>query len=357
MAIDYNPLFAEVDKATLDAFRKQERSAETAALNFVVTAVVAVFGFFFAFSAISSSVTDGASPATAVVTIAIVIAIGVAALLVLRVVNRANALRRYRLTSFAVRNGMLYSTTPRPARFEGAIFGVGSSRAVHERLWRDDEPSLEIGNYRYTTGSGKNKTTHHWSYLALRLPRRLPHMLLDAKGNNSIFGSNLPVTFGRDQRLSLEGDFDQHFTLYCPREYETDALYIFTPDLMALLIDEASNRDVEIVDDWMLVYSKSTLDFADPRELSKLFGIVDTVGKKARSRSVRYADDRVLETAPAVSDASSAASATPVSGARLSHNLIGPGGRRLKSGTPWLVTGFVAVAIFAFFFFRVVTGV
>ena len=64
---------------------------------------------------------------------------------------------------------MLYSTTPRPARFEGAIFGVGSSRAVHERLWRDDEPSLEIGNYRYTTGSGKNKTTHHWSYLALRL--------------------------------------------------------------------------------------------------------------------------------------------------------------------------------------------
>ena len=39
----------------------------------------------------------------------------------------------------------------------------------------------------------------------------------------------------RTQVLSLEGDFDRYFTLYCPKEYERDALYVFTPDLMALL--------------------------------------------------------------------------------------------------------------------------
>lgn len=39
--------------------------------------------------------------------------------------------------------------------------------------------------------------------------------------------------------LSLEGDFDRYFTLYCPGDYERDALYVFTPDLLALLIDES----------------------------------------------------------------------------------------------------------------------
>lgn len=357
MAIDYNPLFADVDTATLDAFRKQERSPETTSLNVVVTMVVAVFALMFVASAIGSTVNDGSSPWSAAVTVGIIVALGVVAFLVLRMLNRSNALRRYRLTTFAARNGMYYSTTPRAPRHDGAIFGVGRSRTVFERLWRDDDPALEVGNYRYTTGSGKNKSTHHWSFLALRLPRRLPHMLLDAKGNNSIFGSNLPVAFGRDQRLSLEGDFDEHFTLYCPREYETDALYVFTPDLMALLIDEAANRDVEIVDDWMLVYSRSKLDMSNPHELSRLFRIVETVGRKTRSRSVHYADDRVLGE-PVTDPADSAGAPAPLVGSeRLAHNLIAPGGRRLKSGTSWLFFGVAALAVLAWFFFRIVAGV
>ena len=77
-------------------------------------------------------------------------------------------------------------------------------------------------------------------------------MVLDARSNNGLFGgTNLPSQFSKDQILSLEGDFSEYFTLYCPREYERDALYVFTPDLMALLIDQTSTFDVEIVDDWM----------------------------------------------------------------------------------------------------------
>ncbi|HRN29735.1 MAG TPA: hypothetical protein PK890_08560 [Terrimesophilobacter sp.] len=355
MAIDYNPLFEEVDKATLDTFRKQEKSTETVAMTFVIMIVVALFGFFFVVSAISSEATGGARPERIALIVAIALTLAAAAFFVYRIIARAGALRRYRLTKFAVRNGMLYSTTATPPRFQGAIFNVGNARAVYERLWSDTDPAVELGNYRYTTGSGKNKTTHHWSYLALRLPRRLPHMLLDAKGNNSLFGSNLPIRFGRDQRLSLEGDFDEHFTLYCPREYEADALYVFTPDLMALLIDQAANLDVEIMDDWMLVYAKSKLDFSDPHRLSRLLGIVDTVGKKTRSRSARYADDRILHSAKTAEGERVAGA--PLGAARLSHNLIAPNGRRLKSGTPWLIFSFVAVAMIAWFFIRILAGV
>src|SRR5690606_15087483 len=133
-------------------------------------------------------------------------------------------------------------------RYPGSIFDIGNGRHSFGNYRRPFAPELDIGSYRYTTGSGKNKSTHTWGYAAIKLPRKLPNMLLDARNNNSLFGTNLPVSYRRDQVLSLEGDFDKYFTLYCPRQYERDALYVFTPDLMALLIDESAAFDVEIVD-------------------------------------------------------------------------------------------------------------
>lgn len=347
MAIDYNPLFEQVDKATLASFRKQERSVESTAMVWVIGIVMALFGFFFAVSAIAAEASSGARPERIAIIIAIVVAVGLVAVLVLRAVSRASALRRYRLTRFAVTNGMLYSATATRPAFDGTIFRVGSSRTIAERLWREPPEQFEVGNYQYTTGSGKNKSTHHWSYLATRLPRRLPHMLLDAKGNNSLFGSNLPISFHRDQRLSLEGDFDTHFTLYCPREYETDALYVFTPDLMAQFIDEAQAFDVEIVDDWMFVYAHRKLDLSDPHQLAPLLRIVDTVAKKTQSRSARYADDRVWGDTTEVSESSPTA---PVGAARLSHNLIAAPGRRLKSTTPWVLIALGIIGVAAWYY-------
>lgn len=78
---------------------------------------------------------------------------------------------------------------------------------------------LDMGNYRYTTGSGKNRTTHHWGYMVLALDRALPHMMLDSRANNRLFGAtNLPTYFKKDQVLSLEGDGeDAHSDRSLPR--------------------------------------------------------------------------------------------------------------------------------------------
>ena len=44
----------------------------------------------------------------------------------------------------------------------------------------------------------------HDHFLALHLDRRLPHMVLDSRANNGLFGaSNLPTTFDRSQLASL----------------------------------------------------------------------------------------------------------------------------------------------------------
>lgn len=191
-----------------------------------------------------------------------------------------------RLERFAAANSLRYEKLAARPAFPGTIFQHGYSRHIREHLFVPHTHSPDIGNYRYTTGSGRGKAVHEWGYVAVRLARRLPHIVLDATANNAV-RSNLPTTFARDQRLSPEGDFDAHFTLYCPAKYERDALYILTPDLMGLLIDEANTFDVEIVDDWMFLYSSRSLDLANPAIVTRLYRIIDTLGVKLRDLSSR----------------------------------------------------------------------
>jgi hypothetical protein len=200
--------------------------------------------------------------------------------------------RWYRLHSFAAANGLVFVPRSTAPSYPGLIFGRGSSRRSTARLLRMDGRRLEYGNYQYTTGSGKQRSTHTWGYLALELDRDLPHMVLDATSNNNVLGSNLPTTFRNDQILSLEGDFDRYFRLYCPREYERDALYIFTPDLMGLLIDEAAHVDVEIIDRWLLLYSSVPFALHEPAIQARLMSIVDTVGSSTLRQTRRYRDER-----------------------------------------------------------------
>jgi hypothetical protein len=62
---------------------------------------------------------------------------------------------------------------------------------------------------------------------------------------------------------------------------------------MALLIDEAAPFDVEIVDDWMFVYSNVAFVTGDANLYARLFRIIDTVGAKALTQTDRYVDARV----------------------------------------------------------------
>ncbi|BDZ47220.1 hypothetical protein [Naasia aerilata] len=226
-----------------------------------------------------------------------------------------------RLTRFAAANGLVYGHEESVA-YPGSVFQVGTRRVAERRLSSAAGRHTEIGNYRYVVeSSGENKTVtvHRWGYIAVGLDRNMPHMLLDSRANDcSVFGirsSNLPIQFDRDQVLSLEGDFDRHFTLYAPQEYERDALYVFTPDLMALLIDEAGGFDVEIVDDTMFIYSATPFDLLSPATYERMRAIVATVGAKTLHQTARYADERV--------------------GDRL-RNEVAPPGRRLRRRTPWL---------------------
>lgn len=324
--LDTSALTDAVSRAETAEFRTSRRTQPAyASANPLGAVIVAVVAFVFlvavgigflgvVWSAIGGS--EGFTPVSLVFLgfpLFFVVVVLLVAVAVLRgVVGRRNRWERWlRLERFATANGLEFSPMDADPQYPGSIFGQGRSRVVLDHLRSADGRFLDYGTYRFVTGSGKSSTTHTWGFLALALDRALPHMVLDATANNGLFGSTLPAMFDRDQVLGLEGDFGRHFTLYCPKEYERDALYVFTPDLMALLIDEAAAFDVEIVDRWMFVYSTSPFDLATPAVHERLHRIVDTVGTRTVDNTERYRDERV---------------------ATFAQNTVAPDGRRLRRG-------------------------
>jgi hypothetical protein len=198
--------------------------------------------------------------------------------------------QRAQLPLFARANGLEFRTISSGPSYPGVIFRQGDSRTMSDRLTSTTGRYFDLGNYEYWLRGQRSRIPVRWGYLALRLDRNLPNMVLIAKENKGLGGSDLPGTFHPGQVLSLEGDFDKYFTLYCPKEYETDALYVFTPDLMALLIDNVQSFDVEIVDDWMFVVVRKPFPPGSVATLQRLFTIIRVVGAKMVSQTKNYHD-------------------------------------------------------------------
>ena len=326
--VDYSALGSPVSKQDVVAYRAElaRTKPNSGWGNWVAVAVVVsvlmLFGLSFLVIIVPvmlsfSQASSGAGPGIAGLLLLVLLVLFFGALVtgVVLLARHAGIKRfeRYvRLDRLAKANGLIFSPVdPNPA-YPGAIFSSGDSRAAYEHFRSASGRFLDFGNYRYTTGSGKSRSTHTWGFMALQLDRSLPHMVLDSRSNNTLFGmSNLPATFSKDQVLSLEGDFNNYFTLYCPKEYERDALYVFTPDLMARCIDHAAPFDIEIVDRWMFVYSAMPFDMSHGAIYERLFGIVDTVGAKTLTQTDRYSDERT---------------------ANFTANIVAPQGARLKRG-------------------------
>ncbi|UOE43288.1 hypothetical protein [Agromyces larvae] len=261
-----------------------------------------------------------------------------------------------RLDRFARANGMSYQAGLGNPALPGMIFGIGHSRQSLD-LVRGLQPRfVEFANYRYTTGKGNTATVHKWGYVAVKLGAPLPHIVLDAVGNNGLTGSNLPMAFDKGQRLSLEGDFDRHFALYCPEGYERDALYLFTPDIMARFVDNAAALDVEIVDDWLFLYAKRDFSTLDPATWAWLFSVVGALLDKF-AQWERWRDDRsgAPDAAAAAASVSLLPFAVPAAAPvppLIAEPQVAPQGRRLgRTFKRWpvvLIGGFVALWLLIF---------
>lgn len=218
-----------------------------------------------------------------------------------------------RLERFAAENNLDF-TQRADVDLPGELFSRGEVSYLYRRLSLAEDPGVQVGEFHYTVKAGKTRINHLYTYVAVRLNRLLPHLVLVPRGEVSA------STIDPTQIHSLEGDFDNYFALYTPDGFETDALYVFTPEVMAAMIDNAALWRGEIVDDWLLFTRPETLFHATADDYRRVFALAGA-GLELRDQSKRYSDSRSLI-----------------------RNTVSPSGRALRTRSERILFGLLCIA-------------
>lgn len=179
----------------------------------------------------------------------------------------------------------------------------------------------------YASVTARGRQLRGLKLIMLPLPRPVPNMVLLNTTGHVL--KKLGIALKESQRLRMEGDFQSRFTLYCPAEYETDALYVFTPNLMSRLMDAAPGCDLEIVDDRVLIYAPAHA-FSKPGQLDGLLTLVPYLHETFDRQTRRYRDARRPD--DALNDPFRRAQVAMSQGTDGGH-LVGSSGRRLRTRT------------------------
>ncbi|MCL1876794.1 hypothetical protein FWF74_02065 [Candidatus Saccharibacteria bacterium] len=236
-----------------------------------------------------------------------------------------------RLLRFAIVNGLDYRKTGFGPGNDPIELSVGHSRhATNELEW----DNIKMADYEYTIGHGKNSRTYHMGFTCVKLSHKVPHLLLNSKQNTFFLNhSDYKV-----QKLQLEGDFAKVFDLFCPPNYHVDALQIFTPDVMAVLMEYGRAYDYEFIDNEVYIYSSYRMSSDPENYIRSIVDLAERLTPKLNKQAAIYRDIHV--------------------GAGV-RGVVAPEGAKLKKGMPgetWLVFGAVGAIIIAVFGMIILPG-
>ncbi len=144
------------------------------------------------------------------------------------------------------------------------LFGQGSSKQVSFQFWRDGEQD-SVFQYRYTTGSGDNKSTHLRTCALVALPFGAPHTKIGPEGFWSGIGRRVGV---RDIEVESAAFNDQYRVT---SDDERFAVTLLDQQMIAWLLSSQSGRGgikFELWGSWLLCIS-------DQLDLQRLFGFLD----------------------------------------------------------------------------------
>lgn len=146
--------------------------------------------------------------------------------------------RKQMWRDFAARHGLRYDAgdpLDLVSRYPFTLFNQGSGKRVSNTLHGNtDGMDVALFDYRYSTGSGKNRQTHYWSALMMRLPCRgelqiRPESFLD----------RIAAVFGWDDFDFEYERFNRAFQVTGPNK--KFAYDVCTPDMMEFLLQDTSH--------------------------------------------------------------------------------------------------------------------
>ncbi len=165
------------------------------------------------------------------------------------------------MQQFADANGYIYEEKGDAKNIEGTLFQIGHSKKVEDIVSGIYEGHpLRLFTYHYNVGSGKREKTYSYMVFELTFDTMLPRILVRSKdqsfGSATMFGSS----FDHPNEIKLEGNFGDHYEFGVDKQYEIEALQIFTPDFMAHLIDMEQKFSMELVKKKLFIYSDEIIE-------------------------------------------------------------------------------------------------
>lgn len=204
-------------------------------------------------------------------------------------------LRAAKIGRFAAENNFYFSQVEKGNRREGSAFRLHATSIERELIQGSYNGHLFAMGRRYTVGNKNDSTTIHmpFSFIELELPRKVPHIILKNKRSRVI--SLAGIGLGKTKKISLDGTFSKTFLLYCPEGYEREAFYIFTPDVMAILLDSAANTEIELIDTHLYIYRKHGTRLDRPDAAMKSFQLIDILLEKFEKQTKNYKDSTAFK--------------------------------------------------------------
>ncbi len=175
------------------------------------------------------------------------------------------AQRVKKIRAWAARVGWAYVGTDRSLtrRWRGRPFGVGSSRRVSELVVGPFHGYRAMSfRYRYTTGSGKNRSTVNYHVVAMALPAYLPTLELTPDG----IGAKVAKVFGGQDLRFESAAFNKAWRVEAPdAKFASDVLHPRTME--RLLWSDASGMSIRIEGSDILCWTPGLprLDAVAPR--------------------------------------------------------------------------------------------
>jgi hypothetical protein len=164
------------------------------------------------------------------------------------------------MRQFAKTNNFSYQKQAPVEQFPAPYLEMGHSRKI-EDVVSGKYLGLPVSFFTFSCTVGYGKSAKHIIFTACEIHyiANLPRIFLDSL-HHDFLGAEIFTKSSYGEIISLEGDFNKYFTLYVPKGFEREALQIFAPDIMAKLIDNSKQFDLEFFGDHLYVYSSGTID-------------------------------------------------------------------------------------------------
>jgi hypothetical protein len=138
---------------------------------------------------------------------------------------------------------------------EALFLNQGLDRVMQNQIvGHHKELPVRVFESAYTIGEGKNSTTYKNTAYAFHYTGTFPHCYLNRRNNAHNFAP------AGASKVPLPSAFEDVFELYVPKEYEIEALEIFTPDVLQHLLDTDWPHDIEFVDSELIVFRTGWLN-------------------------------------------------------------------------------------------------